>query len=46
MNARRRCAEICRRFEHVNFIIGGDGPMRVALEQMRENNQLQVRPGL
>ncbi len=33
---------ICRKFEHVNFIIGGDGPMRVAVEQMRENHQLQV----
>ena len=40
----RRASEVCRRFEHVNFIIGGDGPMRVALEQMRENHQLQVPP--
>ncbi|EKX49218.1 hypothetical protein GUITHDRAFT_68256 [Guillardia theta CCMP2712] len=34
---------ICQQFEHVNFVIGGDGPMRVALEQMRENHQLQDR---
>jgi glycosyltransferase involved in cell wall biosynthesis len=33
---------ICRKFEHVNFVIGGDGPMRVVIEQMRENHQLQV----
>jgi len=34
---------ICKQFDHVNFVIGGDGPMRVALDQMRENHQLQDR---
>jgi phosphatidylinositol glycan class A protein len=35
--------QICKQFDHVNFVIGGDGPMRVALDQMRENHQLQDR---
>jgi hypothetical protein len=34
---------ICKQYDHVNFVIGGDGPMRVALDQMRENHQLQDR---
>lgn len=32
--------EICRRFPQVQFIIGGDGPKRIDLEEMRERNQL------
>lgn len=35
--------EICRRFPYVHFIIGGDGPNRGALEEMRERDQLQER---
>lgn len=35
--------EICKRFPLVNFIIGGDGPKRLALEEMREKYQLHER---
>lgn len=35
--------EICKRFPYVNFIIGGDGPKRVNLEEMREKHQLHDR---
>jgi len=34
---------ICRRFPNVHFIIGGDGPKRVNLEEMREKHQLHDR---
>jgi phosphatidylinositol glycan class A protein len=34
---------VCARFPHVNFIIGGDGPKRVRLEEMRERHALQDR---
>ncbi|KAJ1927259.1 Phosphatidylinositol N-acetylglucosaminyltransferase GPI3 subunit [Tieghemiomyces parasiticus] len=34
---------ICRRYPHVKFIIGGDGPRRIDLEQMRESHVLQDR---
>ena len=34
--------EVCRRFPYVHFIIGGDGPNRTALEEMRERHHLQV----
>ena len=29
---------ICRQFDHVNFVIGGDGPMRVVLDQVTRNS--------
>ena len=35
--------EICRRFPHVEWVIGGDGPKRVELEEMREKHQLHDR---
>lgn len=34
---------ICAQFQSVHFIIGGDGPMRVLLEEMREAHQLHDR---
>jgi phosphatidylinositol glycan class A protein len=35
--------EICRRFPDIKFIIGGDGPKRVDLEEMREQYNLHSR---
>jgi phosphatidylinositol glycan class A protein len=35
--------EVCRRFPYVYFIIGGDGPKRAELEEMRERHHLQDR---
>lgn len=35
--------EICRLHENVRFIIGGDGPKRVELEEMRERFNLHSR---
>ncbi|XP_045162408.2 phosphatidylinositol N-acetylglucosaminyltransferase subunit A-like [Mercenaria mercenaria] len=35
--------EICSKHPDVQFIIGGDGPKRILLEEIRENNQLQDR---
>ncbi|XP_078155318.1 UDP-Glycosyltransferase superfamily protein isoform X1 [Carex rostrata] len=35
--------EVCRLFPNVRFIIGGDGPKRVRLEEMREKFSLQDR---
>jgi phosphatidylinositol N-acetylglucosaminyltransferase subunit A len=32
--------EICRRFPQVKFVIGGDGPRKVSLEEMREQYRL------
>ena len=32
--------EVCRRFPQVHFIIGGDGPKRGAIEEMRERHGL------
>ncbi|XP_074370512.1 phosphatidylinositol N-acetylglucosaminyltransferase subunit A isoform X3 [Apium graveolens] len=34
---------VCRMFPNVRFIIGGDGPKRVRLEEMREKHSLQDR---
>ncbi|KAJ8328839.1 hypothetical protein BDV3_006470 [Batrachochytrium dendrobatidis] len=34
---------ICAEFPHVQFLIGGDGPKRIELEQMREKYELQDR---
>lgn len=34
---------ICALFPHVHFLIGGDGPKRVMMEEMREKYQLQER---
>lgn len=34
---------VCELFPRVRFIIGGDGPKMVELEQMREQNLLQDR---
>lgn len=35
--------EVCRLFSNVRFIVGGDGPKRVRLEEMREKYSLQDR---
>eukprot|EP00698_Gefionella_okellyi_P021358 TRINITY_DN6902_c0_g3_i1.p1 TRINITY_DN6902_c0_g3~~TRINITY_DN6902_c0_g3_i1.p1 ORF type:complete len:435 (+),score=46.82 TRINITY_DN6902_c0_g3_i1:461-1765(+) len=35
--------EICRKFPTVLFTIGGDGPKRLALEEMRDRHQLHDR---
>eukprot|EP00164_Ancoracysta_twista_P004382 GFYU01005909.1.p1 GENE.GFYU01005909.1~~GFYU01005909.1.p1 ORF type:complete len:535 (-),score=99.04 GFYU01005909.1:22-1452(-) len=35
--------EICKQFEFVNFIIGGDGPKKLDLEEMREKYGLHDR---
>ena len=35
--------ELCRRHKCLHFIVGGDGPMRLAMEEMREREQLQER---
>jgi phosphatidylinositol N-acetylglucosaminyltransferase subunit A len=35
--------ELCRRCPNVNFVIGGDGPKRLDLEEMREKHQLHDR---
>ena len=34
---------ICARFPSVHFIIGGDGPKKIILEEMRERYQLHDR---
>lgn len=34
---------ICESYKHVRFIIGGDGPKRIDLEQMREKHLLHDR---
>ncbi|GIY07826.1 n-acetylglucosaminyl-phosphatidylinositol biosynthetic protein [Caerostris darwini] len=34
---------ICSRHPEVNFLIGGDGPKRIVLEEVRERYQLQER---
>ncbi|CAN1253031.1 Phosphatidylinositol N-acetylglucosaminyltransferase subunit A [Linum perenne] len=35
--------EVCRLYPDVRFIVGGDGPKRVRLEEMREKHSLQDR---
>ncbi|XP_071036567.1 phosphatidylinositol N-acetylglucosaminyltransferase subunit A-like isoform X4 [Parasteatoda tepidariorum] len=35
--------QICSRYPDVDFIIGGDGPKRIVLEEVRERCQLQER---
>ncbi|KAJ6778016.1 N-ACETYLGLUCOSAMINYL-PHOSPHATIDYLINOSITOL BIOSYNTHETIC PROTEIN [Salix koriyanagi] len=35
--------EICHLYPNVRFIVGGDGPKRVRLEEMREKHSLQDR---
>lgn len=35
--------EICARHENVQFLIGGDGPKRWLIEEIRERNLLQHR---
>eukprot|EP00741_Cyanophora_paradoxa_P007089 tig00001086_g6860.t1 len=35
--------DVCRRLPGVRFLIGGDGPRRVALEEMRERHELEGR---
>ncbi|GAB2285065.1 hypothetical protein Dimus_019521 [Dionaea muscipula] len=35
--------EVCREYSNVRFVIGGDGPKRVRLEEMREKHSLQDR---
>jgi phosphatidylinositol N-acetylglucosaminyltransferase subunit A len=34
---------VCQKFLHVHFIIGGDGPKKLLLEEMRERYQLHDR---
>lgn len=34
---------MCERYPNLHFIIGGDGPKRLLLEEMREKNQLHDR---
>ena len=34
---------ICRKYSKVRFVIGGDGPKRIDLEQMREKHLLHDR---
>nr|CAG4651779.1 EOG090X0515 [Triops cancriformis] len=34
---------ICQKHPQVNFLIGGDGPKRIVLEEMRENHNLTDR---
>lgn len=34
---------VAKRFPHVHFIIGGDGPKKLLLEEMREKHQLHDR---
>lgn len=35
--------EICSKFKYVDFIIGGDGPKRIVLEEVREQFELHDR---
>jgi phosphatidylinositol glycan class A protein len=35
--------KVCQKYTHVEFLIGGDGPKRIDLEQMREKHQLHDR---
>ncbi|WCJ25253.1 Phosphatidylinositol N-acetylglucosaminyltransferase gpi3 subunit [Euphorbia peplus] len=35
--------EVCHLYPHVRFVVGGDGPKRVRLEEMREKHSLQDR---
>lgn len=35
--------QVCQRLPHVRFLIGGDGPKRLLLEEMREKYQLYDR---
>nr|WDD38918.1 phosphatidylinositol N-acetylglucosaminyltransferase subunit A [Fagopyrum tataricum] len=35
--------EVCHQYPNVHFIVGGDGPKRVRLEEMREKHFLQDR---
>lgn len=35
--------KVCREYPNVRFIVGGDGPKRVRLEEMREKHSLQDR---
>jgi len=39
----RAIALVCARAPHVNFIIGGDGPKRLLLEEMRDKHRLHDR---
>ncbi|KAH3764298.1 GlcNAc transferase [Pelomyxa schiedti] len=34
---------ICKKYSNAHFLIGGDGPKRLAIEEMREKYQLQDR---
>jgi len=34
---------ICKKYPQVHFIIGGDGPKKILIEQMRDKNYLQDR---
>jgi len=34
---------ICKKFSNIKFIIGGNGPLKTPLEQMREKNHLEDR---
>eukprot|EP00922_Rhytidocystis_sp_ex-Travisia-forbesii_P018231 GHVS01027114.1.p1 GENE.GHVS01027114.1~~GHVS01027114.1.p1 ORF type:complete len:440 (-),score=57.83 GHVS01027114.1:56-1333(-) len=34
---------VCEKMPHINFIVGGDGPKRIILEEMRERHRLHDR---
>ncbi|KAM5221406.1 phosphatidylinositol N-acetylglucosaminyltransferase subunit A [Ctenodactylus gundi] len=36
-------AELCQKYQDLNFIIGGEGPKRIILEEVREKYQLHDR---
>lgn len=36
-------AEICQRYPEVDFLIAGDGPKRICIEEVRERNKLHSR---
>lgn len=37
---------ICQKYSDIRFLIGGDGPKRIVLEETRERHQLQERVAL
>ncbi len=36
-------AEICKKYPEVDFLIGGDGPKRISIEEVRERYKLHNR---
>lgn len=35
--------ELCQKYQELNFLIGGEGPKRIILEEVRERYQLHDR---